>query len=86
VDLLPSAGGRNRYDHSMGTHGRPLPLPCGWPPLAVQRCQQAEMSLLPGQVDISVGVPGGTGTWVCLAVAVHDRYVGMAPLRAMSAA
>jgi hypothetical protein len=35
VDLMPSAGGGDRDDHSMGTHGRPLPSLCDWPTFSV---------------------------------------------------
>jgi hypothetical protein len=85
LDLMPAAGGGDRDDHSMGTDGRPLPSLCNWPPLAVQLGQQAEMNPLQDQVDISFGRPGLSETWVSLAAAIHNRYVGMGSLPAISA-
>ncbi len=85
VNVMPSAGGGDRDDNSMGTHGRPLPPLWHWPPLAVQLGQQAEMGPLQGQVDISFGRPSLSETWVSLAVAVHNRYVGTGSLPAISA-
>ncbi len=69
----------------MGTHGRPLPSLCDWPTLSVQLGQQAEMSPLQGQVEISFAQPGLSETWVSLAVTIHNRYVGMSSLPAISA-
>ncbi len=84
MDLMPSDGGGDRDDHSMGTDGRPLPSLCDWPPLAVQLGQQAEMNPLQGKVDISFGRLGLSETRVSLAVAIHNRYVGMGSLPAIS--
>ncbi len=75
--LLPSPAGGDRYDHSVSTHGRPVPSLCDWPPLPVQLSQQAEMSSLPGQVDFNFSGPGRSATWMSLTVAVHNHYVGM---------
>jgi hypothetical protein len=86
VDLMPSAGSGDRDHYSMGTDGRPLPSLCDWPHFAVQLGQQAEMNPLQGQVEISFAQPGLTETWVSLAVATHNRYVGMGSLPAISAA
>ena len=86
MNLLPCAGGGYRYDDSMGTHRGPPPSFCDWPPLEVQLAQQAEMSPLQGQVDINFGVPGPCQTWVGLVVAVHNLYLGLGSLRAISAA
>jgi hypothetical protein len=43
------------------------------------------MSPLHGQVEISFAQPGLSETWVSLAVAIHNRYVGMSSLPAISA-
>ena len=86
MELTPSTGGGDRDDHSMGTDGRPLPSLCDRPHIAVQLGHQAEMNPLQGQVEISFGRPGLSETWVSLAVAIHNRYVGTGSLPAMSAA